>query len=99
MSQSSIHRRSFLSRSAGAGLALAGFPGILSARNVNNNINVGIVGPGGRGTGLLKRFLESGSQYGARLTAVCDLWNYRRDRAAALVEEKEGRAPKDLPAP
>ena len=94
MSQSSIHRRSFLSRSAGAGLALAGFPGILSARNVNNNINVGIVGPGGRGTGLLKRFLESGSQYGARLTAVCDLWNYRRDRAAALVEEKEGRAPK-----
>ena len=94
MSQSSIHRRSFLSRSAGAGLALAGFPGILSARNVNNNINVGIVGPGGRGTGLLKRFLESGSQYGARLTAVCDLWNYRRDRAAALVEEKEGRAPR-----
>ena len=94
MSQSSIHRRSFLSRSAGAGLALAGFPGILSARNVNNNINVGIVGPGGRGTGLLKRFLESASQYGARLTAVCDLWNYRRDRAAALVEEKEGRAPK-----
>ena len=94
MSQSSIHRRSFLSRSAGAGLALAGFPGILSARNVNNNINVGIVGPGGRGTGLLKRFLESGSHYGARLTAVCDLWNYRRDRAAALVEEKEGRAPR-----
>ena len=94
MSRSSIHRRSFLSRSAGAGLALAGFPGILSARNVNNNINVGIVGPGGRGTGLLKRFLESGSQYGARLTAVCDLWNYRRDRAAALVEEKEGRAPR-----
>ena len=94
MSQSSIHRRSFLSRSAGAGLALAGFPGILSARNVNNNINVGIVGPGGRGTGLLKRFLESGSQYGARLTAVCDLWNYRREGAAALVEEKEGRAPR-----
>ena len=94
MSQSSIHRRSFLSRSAGAGLALAGFPGILSARNVNNNINVGIVGPGGRGTGLLKRFLESGSQYGARLTAVCDLWKYRREGAAALVEEKEGRAPR-----
>ena len=94
MSQSSIHRRSFLSRSAGAGLALAGFPGILSARNVNNNINVGIVGPGGRGTGLLKQFLESGGQYGARMTAVCDLWNYRRDRAASLVEEKQGRAPK-----
>ena len=94
MSKKSIHRRSFLSRSAGAGLALAGFPGILSARNVNNNINVGIVGPGGRGSGLLKRFLESGSQYGARLTAVCDLWNYRRDQAAALVEEKEGQAPR-----
>ena len=75
-------------------MALRGFPGILSARNVNNNINVGIVGPGGRGTGLLKRFLESGSQYGARLTAVCDLWKYRREGAAALVEEKEGRAPR-----
>ena len=33
MSKASIHRRSFLSRSvgAGAGLALTGFPGLISA--------------------------------------------------------------------
>ena len=96
MSNASIHRRSFLSRSAGAGagLALAGFPGIISARNVNNRLNLGIVGPGGRGTGRLKRFFEISQQFNARLIAVCDLWNYRRDKAVELAKAKQGHTPK-----
>ena len=96
MSKTSIHRRSFLSRSAGvgAGLALAGFPGLVSGRDVNDRINVGIVGPGGRGTGLLKRFFETKDGVNARLTAVCDLWSYRRDKAVELTKEKQGDAPK-----
>ena len=96
MSKASIHRRSFLSRSAGAGagLALAGFPGLVSGRDVNDRINVGIVGPGGRGTRLLKQFFETKDGFNAHLTAVCDLWSYRRDKAVELTREKQGGAPK-----
>ena len=96
MSQASIHRRSFLTRSAGAGagLALAGFPGIVSARNVNNRLNLGIVGPGGRGTGRLKRFFQMNRRFNARLVAVCDLWNYRRENAVELAKAEQGYAPK-----
>ncbi len=96
MSKPSISRRSFLSRSAGvgAGLALAGFPAPVRGRDLNNRINVGIVGPGGRGTSLMKEFFQHNQQFNAHLTAVCDLWNYRRDKAVALVKEKGGQAPK-----
>ena len=96
MNQASIHRRSFLTRSAGAGagLALAGFPGIISARNVNNRLNLGIVGPGGRGTGRLKRFFQMNQRFNARLVAVCDLWNYRRDNAVELAKAEQGDAPR-----
>ena len=96
MSKSSISRRSFLSRStgAGAGLALAGFPGTIRARDVSDRINVGIVGPGGRGTSILKEFFRSNKNFNANLTAVCDLWDYRRDKAVEMVKENQGQAPK-----
>lgn len=96
MSESSISRRSFLSRSAGAGagLALTGFPGTIRARDVNDRINVGIVGPGGRGTSILKEFFRGNKNFNAHLTAVCDLWSYRRDKAVELVKQEEGKAPK-----
>ena len=96
MSKSSISRRRFLSRSTGvgAGLAVAGFPGIASARNVNNRINVGIVGPGGRGTSLLKNFFADNHRFNAHLTAIADLWSYRRDKASKFVAENQGQAPK-----
>jgi predicted dehydrogenase len=96
MSKSSISRRRFLSRSAGAGagLAVAGFPGIASARNVNNRINVGIVGPGGRGTSLLKNFFADNHRFNAHLTAIADLWSFHRDKASKFVTENQGHAPK-----
>ena len=96
MSKSSISRRRFLSRSAGAGagLAVAGFPGIASARNVNNRLNVGIVGPGGRGTSLLRNFFADNNRFNAHLTAIADLWNYHRDKASQFVTENQGQAPK-----
>ena len=96
MKNPSINRRSFLSRSAGAGagLTFTGFPGIVHGRNLNNQINVGIVGPGGRGTRLLEKFFNHNNRFNARLTAVADLWNYRREKATELVREKQGQAPK-----
>ena len=96
MSKSSISRRRFLSRSAGAGagLAVAGFPGIASARNVNNRLNVGIVGPGGRGTSLLKNFFAHNNRFNAHLTAIADLWSFHRDKASKFVTENQGQVPK-----
>ena len=96
MSNSSINRRAFLSRSAGAGagLAFAGFPGLARTRNVNDRINVGIVGRGGRGERLLEYFFQHNQRFNAQLTAVCDLWSYRREQATQFVTDKTGKAPR-----
>ena len=96
MSQSSINRRFFLSRSAGAGagLALAGFPAIAKSRDANGQIRVGIVGPGGRGRGIMREFFEDNQRFNARLTAVCDVWSDARNQAKALTEERQGTTPK-----
>ncbi len=96
MSKSSISRRSFLTRSTGmgAGLALTGFPAPISGRDVNDRINIGIVGPGGRGTSLMKEFFKHNQEFNADLVAVCDLWGHRRDKATAFVQENSGKAPK-----
>ena len=96
MNKSSISRRSFLTRSTGmgAGLALAGFPAPISSRDVNDRINIGIVGPGGRGTSLMKEFFEHNQEFKVDMVAICDLWNKRRDKATAFVKEKSGKAPK-----
>ena len=38
--------------------------------------------------------MRSTNGFNARLIAVCDLWNYRRDKAVELAKEKQGHAPK-----
>ncbi|PYV12484.1 MAG: hypothetical protein DMG07_17060 [Acidobacteria bacterium] len=90
-----MNRREFLGAS-GAGLVAAG---VASATprvpaGPNDMLHIGIVGPGGRGTSLMKECIESGKLQNARLTAVCDIWSLRRDAAAARVKEAHGTAPK-----
>lgn len=98
MKRQSINRRNFLSKSAasGAALTLAGLTVRtgLSAGSPNDTIQVGIVGPGGRGRVLMKEFFSFGKQYNARLVAVCDIWNRNRERAAASVKKVYGTEPK-----
>ncbi len=65
---------------------------VISAQRQNDTIRVGIVGPGGRGTQLLKECIEFSGKYNSRVTAVCDIWNQRRDAAAKLVRESYGGA-------
>src|SRR5438309_11019011 len=65
---------------------------VLSAQRPNETIRVGIVGPGGRGTQLLKECIEFSGKYNSRVTAVCDIWNQRLDAAAKLVRESYGGA-------
>jgi predicted dehydrogenase len=88
MHPSSLSRRTFLGASA-AGLALGGV-----ARAAGERLSVGIVGPGGRGRGLLKTFFAVCKDHPAELTAVCDLWARNRDRAAALVKGASGKEPR-----
>ena len=58
MKKHSMHRRNFLTTTTGAsaGLALAGLSAPNPARSAspNDTIRVAVIGPGGRGTQLLK---------------------------------------------
>jgi len=91
-----MNRRTFLEASAGSTLALAALApsAAADADNRNETIRVGIVGPGGRGTGLMRECIEHGKSYNARLTAVCDIWNTRREQAAERVRNAYGSVPK-----
>ena len=96
MEESRMDRRRFLAASSAAGLALAGGGREAEGqgRSANDTIQVGVIGPGGRGTQVMKECIEYGSTYNARVTAVCDIWNQRLEAAAKLVGESYGAQPK-----
>ena len=97
MQTRNLSRRDFLGTSAASGtaFALGQLARPASARAAaNETIRVGVVGPGGRGTEVMKECIEHGKEYNARVTAVCDIWNRRRDAAAARVKDAYGTAPK-----
>jgi glucose-fructose oxidoreductase len=82
-------RRRFVKSTAGV-WAAAGSPVLerLSAqdgpvRGPNDRINLGHVGVGGQGEGLLRHFLGLGD---CRCVAVCDPFGHRRERAVAIVQ-------------
>ena len=54
-------------------------------------IRVGMVGFGGRGTGLLREIILP--RENIEVTAVCDLYQDRVENAAAMVEAAKGRRP------
>jgi predicted dehydrogenase len=87
-------RRTFLGVSAAAAGAALSAAAWGRAGGANERLSVGIVGPGGRGTSLLRTFFAECGDQRAQLTAVCDLWSRNRDRAAALVRESTGSAPR-----
>src|SRR4051794_3942637 len=95
MSPHTVSRRDFL---GAAGVAAAGLTlsATASARvpGANERLSVGIVGPGGRGHGLLKTFFDVCKEAKAELTAVCDLWERNRQRGAETVKKNSGREPK-----
>jgi predicted dehydrogenase len=74
----SIHRRFFLQQSAGIGLALAASR--VHAKNVNEQLTLGVIGCGGRGNELLGHFGALGD---VRIAALCDPDAQRLDETAA----------------
>jgi predicted dehydrogenase len=97
MNDPSPSRRDFLGASAVAGLALA-TPALHAARGANERLQVGILGPGGRGRSLLKTFFDVGKEHQAELAAVCDLWPRQRRRAADAVKQATGKEPRQFAA-
>lgn len=87
------NRRKFLTSSAAALSA----PLILPASRLFGQdaplktINLGHIGTGGQGTGLLRTFVNIP---GARSVAVCDPFRQRRDAAAAHIKQVQGHDPK-----
>ncbi|MFO0818829.1 MAG: Gfo/Idh/MocA family oxidoreductase [Pirellulales bacterium] len=70
----STTRRQFL-RTATAGAAILGVPAIVRGLNLNEKLNIAVVGTGGRGGGNL------GSCAGENIVALCDVYQPNVDRA------------------
>ena len=97
MTNNKMGRRVFLGASAGSGMALAGLTGsgrAKSRRDINDTIQVGVLGPGGRGRFLMKTCLEHADSYNVRVTAACDIWKKSRDKAADILRKEYGSEPK-----
>ncbi len=94
----SVSRRGFMGSSslAAAGMGLASLPASAAsqAAGANQRLSVGIVGPGGRGSSLLRSFFAVAKERRAELTAVCDLWSRNRERSSALVKKLGGSPPR-----
>src|SRR5580692_10274253 len=79
-------RRSFLEAAtvATAGAAAFGVPA-LAALNVNEQIQVGCIGTGGRCRTLMKSLAQVPN---VRITAVCDIYDVHLDEGRKLADPK-----------
>jgi predicted dehydrogenase len=85
-----LNRRGFLAAAAttGATLSLTA-AGAAQVAGANTRLSVGIMGTGGRGSGLAEAFQR---QPNVDVTFVCDVDQARAERAAQLVAKASGRA-------
>ena len=95
MNSSEMSRRSFVGVTAATAAGLhAGVSRANVNRSANETIRVGVIGPGGRGTQIMLECIEYGQKFGAQVTAVCDIWNRRRDTAGQKVKDVSGLSPR-----
>lgn len=87
-----VSRRSFLGAMIAAGVAPQFVPGRVFGQGApSKKIQLGHIGTGGQGTGLLRNFLSVDI---ATSVAVCDPFRARRESAAKLVKDAQGHDPK-----
>src|SRR6059036_2207463 len=93
MENKTMNRREFVKKSAmGAGAAAAGVMYMPErAFGANDRISLGLVGPGSRAQALIKWVYEVEKSHNAEFTAVCDIWNQRRDEAAVNFNQLANR--------
>ena len=95
-SETKTDRRSFLTGSAaligGAVLPKAvSYARILGA---NDRISLAHIGPGNRGQELAWIIAQHKTTHNVEMTAVCDLWNVRREKAVKQNTNYYGREPR-----
>jgi predicted dehydrogenase len=97
MSNRPITRRQFVGKSVpvvgGAALAMTA-SSYARVSGANDRLSVGIVGCGGRMSSLMSEVHKLEKKQNCEITAVCDIWNQRREEAAKKVETWYGRAPR-----
>ena len=97
MKQRRLSRRGFLGRSArvaaATGLVCQSARSAERAAGANDRLLVGIVGPGSRGTTLMEWVNRLAKKDNVALTAVCDIWNQRREAAVERIRQWTGRSP------
>jgi predicted dehydrogenase len=94
MSANSLNRRHFL-KMTGTAAVVAGTvtsPAVVRARNSNDKLRIGFIGPGGRGFGAHVKTLARLHNEGrpVELVAVADVFSEHRDRTAEYVKEENG---------
>ncbi len=91
-------RREFLRQAtAGAVMALGAASFIPNGERVfgaNDRLSLGIVGCGSRGRVLMEWANRLSKTQNVEFTAVCDIWNQRREGAAALVKQWTDKEPR-----
>ena len=93
-----IDRKTFLSKSAALVAGGAAFASTaLSASRVvgaNDRISLAHIGTGNRGSELDWIAAQLKTKQNVEMTAVCDLWKLKREKAVAANEKYYGRAPR-----
>lgn len=85
MSESNLNRREFVKSAVGAGLTVGALgPAVRSSiLGANDQINIGVIGVGGRGRGVMDWAMKTGEQpaTAARVVAVSDVYGKRLRQA------------------
>jgi len=97
MTKQRFTRRQFVGKSAAAAgvtaLAMT-VPSYARVAGANDRLSIGIVGCGGRMNSLMSEVYKLEKKQNCEITAVCDVWDQRREEAAKKVEKWYGRAPR-----
>ncbi len=87
-----LSRRRFLQQSgvAATGIALASSQRTNAGAGANDRVVIGMIGPGGHGSGLLRSFA---AQKDVEVAYVCDPDAHRANQAANIVKQSAGKSP------
>src|SRR5215470_17996820 len=95
-SETKTDRRTFLTRSVEL-IGAAVVPKAISYARIlgaNDRISLAHIGPGNRGQELDWIIAQHKTTHNVEITAICDLWSVRRDRAVQENTKYYGRAPR-----
>jgi predicted dehydrogenase len=94
MKKENLNRRTFVTASTAFTVGLS-WTASSYARIVGSNesIQIGLIGCGNRGSNLRSEVLQFSEECNAKVTAICDIWEEKRQAAAQHVEDIQGHKP------